>query len=211
MALTGEILGGLAPGLLTGGAGFLAGGRTALRQGGKMGLGRLLGTEAAVGAGTGAVAGAGTADPGERGAGAGLGAGLGATLGVALPAIGAGVKGAVGGARRGLGMMTRNEAEEAAKRKLSGALARDQVTPQEIIEQIPEGPGFGPIDESVADLAGEMFWEWQEPPRRFPEDPRTWAERPWLKEQRVNMIEVQTTFSRPQEGPRRMFSRLWMR
>ena len=156
MALTGEILGGLAPGLLTGGAGLaLAGGKTALRQGGKMGLGRLIGTEAAVGAGTGAVAGAGTADPGERGAGAGLGAGLGGTLGVALPAIGAGVKGAVGGARRGLGMMTRNEAEEAAKRKLSGALARDQVTPQEIIEQIPEGPGFGPIDESVADLAGE--------------------------------------------------------
>ena len=156
MALTGEILGGLAPGLLTGGAGLaLAGGKTALRQGGKMGLGRLLGTEAAVGAGTGAIAGAGTADPGERGAGAGLGAGLGATLGVALPAIGAGVKGAVGGARRGLGMMTRNEAEEAAKRKLSGALARDQVTPQEIIEQIPEGPGFGPINESVADLAGE--------------------------------------------------------
>ena len=156
MALTGEILGGLAPGLLTGGAGLaLAGGKTALRQGGKMGLGRLLGTEATVGAGTGAVAGAGTADPGERGAGAGLGAGLGATLGVALPAVGAGVKGAVGGARRGLGMMTRNEAEEAAKRKLSGALARDQVTPQEIIEQIPEGPGFGPIDESVVDLAGE--------------------------------------------------------
>jgi len=156
MALTGEILGGLAPGLLTGGAGLvLAGGKTALRQGGKMGLGRLLGTEAAVGAGTGAVAGAGTADPSERGAGAGLGAGLGGTLGVALPAIGAGVKGAVGGARRGLGMMTRNEAEEAAKRKLSGALARDQVTPQEIIEQIPEGPGFGPINESVADLAGE--------------------------------------------------------
>jgi hypothetical protein len=156
MALTGEILGGLAPGLLTGGAGLaLAGGKTALRQGGKMGLGRLIGTEAAVGAGTGAVAGAGTADPGERGAGAGLGAGIGGTLGVALPAIGAGVKGAVGGARRGLGMMTRNEAEEAAKRKLSGALARDQVTPQEIIEQIPEGPGFGPIDESVADLAGE--------------------------------------------------------
>ena len=156
MALTGEILGGLAPGLLTGGAGLaLAGGKTALRQGGKMGLGRLLGTEAAVGAGTGAVAGAGTADPGERGAGAGLGAGIGGTLGVALPAIGAGVKGAVGGARRGLGMMTRNEAEEAAKRKLSGALARDQVTPQEIIEQIPEGPGFGPINESVVDLAGE--------------------------------------------------------
>ena len=156
MALTGEILGGLAPGLLTGGAGLaLAGGKTALRQGGKMGLGRLLGTEAGVGAGTGAIAGAGTADPGERGAGAGLGAGLGGTLGVALPAIGAGVKGAVGGARRGLGMMTRNEAEEAAKRKLSGALARDQVTPQEIIDQIPEGPGFGPIDESVADLAGE--------------------------------------------------------
>ena len=156
MALTGEILGGLAPGLLTGGAGLaLAGGKTALRQGGKMGLGRLLGTEAAVGAGTGAVAGAGTADPGERGAGAGLGAGIGGTLGVALPTIGAGVKGAVGGARRGLGMMTRNEAEEVAKRKLSGALARDQVTPQEIIEQIPEGPGFGPINESVADLAGE--------------------------------------------------------
>ena len=156
MALTGEILGGLAPGLLTGGAGLaLAGGKTALRQGGKMGLGRLLGTEAAVGAGTGAIAGAGTADPGERGAGAGLGAGIGGTLGVALPAVGAGVKGAVGGARRGLGMMTRNEAEEAAKRKLSGALKRDQVTPQEIIEQISEGPGFGPIDESVVDLAGE--------------------------------------------------------
>ena len=32
MALTGEILGGLAPGLLTGGAGFLTGGRTALRR-----------------------------------------------------------------------------------------------------------------------------------------------------------------------------------
>lgn len=156
MALTGEILGGLAPGLLTGGAGLaLAGGKTALRQGGKMGLGRLIGTEAGVGAGTGAIAGAGTADPGERGAGAGLGAGIGGTLGVALPAVGAGVKGAVGGARRGLGMMTRNEAEEAAKRKLSGALKRDQVTPQEIIDQIPEGPGFGPIDESVADLAGE--------------------------------------------------------
>ena len=156
MALTGEILGGLAPGLLTGGAGLaLAGGRTALRQGGKAGLARLVGTEAGVGAGTGAIAGAGTADPGERGAGAALGAGLGAGLGVALPAVGAGVKGAVGGARRGLGMMTRNEAEEAAKRKLSGALARDQVTPQEIIEQIPEGPGFGPINESVADLAGE--------------------------------------------------------
>ena len=109
MALTGEILGGLAPGLLTGGAGLaLAGGRTALRQGGKAGLARLVGTEAGVGAGTGAVAGAGTADPGERGAGAGLGAGLGGTLGVALPAIGAGVMGAVGGARRGLGMMTRN-------------------------------------------------------------------------------------------------------
>jgi len=156
MALTGEILGGLAPGLLTGGAGLaLAGGKTALRQGGKAGLARLVGTEAGVGAGTGAIAGAGTADPGERGAGAGLGAGLGFGLGVALPAVGAGVKGAVGGARRGLGMMTRNEAEEAAKRKLSGALARDQVTPQEIIDQIPEGPGFGPIDESVVDLAGE--------------------------------------------------------
>ena len=107
-------------------------------------MARLVGTEAGVGAGTGALAGAGTADPGERGAGAGLGAGLGFGLGVALPAVGAGVKSAVGGARRGLGMMTRNEAEEAAKRKLSGALARDQVTPQEIIEQIPEGPGFGP-------------------------------------------------------------------
>jgi len=156
MALTGEILGGLAPGLLTGGAGLaLAGGKTALKQGGKMGLARLLGTEATVGAGTGAIGGAGTANPGERVAGAKLGAGLGATLGVALPTIGAGVKSGVGKARRGLGMMTQNEAEEAAKRKLSGALARDQVTPQEIIEQIPEGPGFGPIDESVVDLAGE--------------------------------------------------------
>ena len=41
------------------------------------------------------------------------------------------------------------------KRKLLGALQRDQVTPQQVIEQIPEGPGFGPIDESVIDLAGE--------------------------------------------------------
>lgn len=156
MALTGEILGGLAPGLLTGGAGLaLAGGKTAIRQGGKMGLGRLIGTEAAAGGTSGAIAGAGTADPGQRGEGAKLGGALGAGAGVLLPTVGTGVKAGFNKARTGLGLVGKEESEDLAKRKLLGALERDQVTPQQVIEQIPEGPGVGPIDESVIDLAGE--------------------------------------------------------
>ena len=114
MALTGEILVDW-PWSPYRGAGLAAGGRTALRQGGKMGLGRLLGKSSWCRHRRNSR----SRDCGsrERGAGAGLGAGLGGTLGVALPAIGAGVR--VSRRTEEPGYDDPNEAEEAAKRKLS--------------------------------------------------------------------------------------------
>jgi len=155
-ALTGELIGGLAPGLLSGGAGWVAaGGRTALRQGGKMGLGRLLGTEAAVGASGGALAGAGTADPGERLAGAGTGAAIGGPMGVAIPGAGALAKQGYQKVRQGLGLVGREEAQDVAKQKLLKNLTSDKVTPEDVIQRIDEGQTLGDMPEGVIDVAGE--------------------------------------------------------
>ena len=156
-ALAAEILGGVAPGLATGGAGLaLAGGRTALKQGTKMGLGKLAATEAGVGAAGGGIAGAGSSDPGERLKGAALGATLGAGAGTVLPIAGKALGTAITKGRQGIGLMSKTEAEEIANMKFIRALEDDDMTPQNVIDKIDANLELDPAQSQVIPFQGRM-------------------------------------------------------
>ena len=118
MALTGEILGGAIPGLLTGGIGAATGvGRSILSSGG-----RRLAATAMAGAGEGALSGAGSSTEGNRLEGAGYGAGLGLGLGAA----GHGLTTAAQGVGRWATSPLRS-ASDAADMKVATALDRDAI------------------------------------------------------------------------------------
>lgn len=100
---------------------------------------------AGAGAAPGAVAGAGYADEGATGAGAVSGAVMGGAMGAAVPVVANAVKGVVRQIQNALGRST-----SYAEQKLIEAMARDGVTPGQIIRRLQQRPGT-----VVPDVAGE--------------------------------------------------------
>lgn len=107
---------------------------------------------ARVGAPMGAVAGAGGAegDAVDVAQAAATGGVLGAGVGAALPAV---TQGIAAGARHGANALGLRPAPAVAREKMAAMLARDGVTPQQMLARIDDGAGAKP--EMLMDLGGE--------------------------------------------------------
>lgn len=139
-----QIVGGMAGALPA--KGFMA----APTLAGRMGQG------AGAGGTIGAIAGAGGADGGleDRLLGAGQGATLGAGIGAALPAI---TQGVAAGARHAGNMFGMRPAETVANEKLAVALARDNLTPEQLLAEVQRRQSLTGKPETLMDVGGEAM------------------------------------------------------